>query len=115
MKHKIILVVGSDMEKKSKLLETLRNKIDFSYIKLEALLSTVAESLNRNITEQEGINFFHKFLSNINKSEERYIIDLNDCKEEKLNKYINNQDILVVKIDDKEITKIVDEIEKNMI
>lgn len=111
MKHKIILIVSSDLEKKNEFLEILHKKIDFSYIKIEALLSTVAESLNRNITEQEGINFFHKFISNINKGEERYLIDLNNCKEETLNKYIDSQDILVIKIDDKNIEELVNEIE----
>lgn len=110
MKNKIILIIGSNQPKKEKILEELHKKLNFSYIKYEALLSSIAETLNRNVTEQESINFFNRFIDNIKKGNEVYVIDINDCKEETLNRYINNKEIYKIKVDENELTDLMNEI-----
>ncbi len=105
MKSNVILFIGSDMNMKKEILDKAHGIANYIYIKVEALLSAIAETLNRRMTEQETISFLNKYIEKIYDKEEIYILDINNCKEEILNYIISNKQLYVIRLEDNEDIK----------
>lgn len=99
MKSNIILIKGSSNDKRTKFLQQVHEITDTTYIKLEALLSSISETLGRKITEDESIHFLDNYIKKINKDGKIHIIDINECKQETLDKIIEDKEINVIELE----------------
>lgn len=99
MKSNIILIIGSNYLKRDEFLKKVSKKIKFSYIKLEVLLKTIAETMKRKLTEEECIQFFHKYISKLSKNKEISIIDIDNYKDELIMKFIVGEEIYFIDLE----------------
>lgn len=94
-----ILLVSSDFNKKQIFLNSLKNNINYFYIKLENLIPVVSDTLNKKLTGEQYIDFFNVFFNKLEKKQGTYIIDINNCKEQSLINLVNNKNIFIVSLD----------------
>lgn len=126
-----IILIDRSKEKKSILMEKLREKVNFSYIKLEALMQTIKEvsdAQGYNFERKKYIEFLDKFIKNISKNSEINLIDIDNLSVKNANELIQKYDnVLVIYLEDlenaqnavtidinnkEEVEKLIEEIEK---
>lgn len=126
-----IILIDRSKEKKSILMEKLKEKVNFSYIKLEALMQTIKEvsdAQGYNFERKKYIEFLDKFIKNISKNSEINLIDIDNLSVKNANELIQKYDnVLVIYLEDlenaqnavtidinnkEEVEKLIEEIEK---
>ena len=126
-----IILIDRNKEKKSILMEKLKEKVNFSYIKLEALMQTIKEvsdAQGYNFERKKYIEFLDKFIKNISKNSEINLIDIDNLSVKNANELIQKYDnVLVIYLEDlenaqnavtidinnkEEVEKLIEEIEK---
>lgn len=98
-KKNTILLIGSDSTKKEKILNKLKDIFDYSYLKLEAIFATITDLHANILPETEYINFFNKFIDNISKKDQLYVIDINDCNPKNITKLIRDNQVSLISLD----------------
>lgn len=99
MKSNIIVMVGSNHFKRDEFLQKSRKVIEFSYIKLEVLLKSISETMKRKLTEEECIQFFHKYVTKLSKNDEISIIDIDNYKDEIIEKLLSGSELCFVDLE----------------
>lgn len=99
MKSNIIVIIGSNYLKRDEFLNQVSKTIKFSYIKLEVLLKSIADTMKRKLTEEECIQFFHKYISKLSKNKEISIIDIDNYKNELIMKFIGGEEIYFIDLE----------------
>lgn len=126
-----IILIDRSKEKKSILMEKLKEKVNFSYIKLEALMQTIKEvsdAQGYNFERKKYIAFLDKFIKNISKNSEMNLIDIDNLSVKNANELVqkydnilviylekieNEQNAVSIDINNKEeVEKLIEEIEK---
>ena len=126
-----IILIDRSKEKKSILMEKLKEKVNFSYIKLEALMQTIKEvsdAQGYNFERKKYIELLDKFIKNISKNSEINLIDIDNLSVKNANELIQKYDnVLVIYLEDlenaqnavtidinnkEEVEKLIEEIEK---
>ena len=126
-----IILIDRSKEKKSILMEKLKEKVNFSYIKLEALMQTIKEvsdAQGYNFERKKYIEFLDKLIKNISKNSEINLIDIDNLSVKNANELIQKYDnVLVIYLEDlenaqnavtidinnkEEVEKLIEEIEK---
>ncbi len=95
----VILLVSSNYDNKKIFLDYIKNKIYFSYIKLEDLIPVITDTIGSNLSKEQYINFFNTFVNKLENKEGVVVVDINNCNEETLVKFIKNKKILIVSLD----------------
>ena len=97
--YNTIILIDNSQKRKNYFIEQLKQKINFSYTKLEALLKTVKELTDKESCEFEAkqyINFLDHFLTNLGKKEEMYLIDIDELQIENANRLIEKHDNIII-------------------
>lgn len=95
----IILLVSSNHQNKQVFLDYLKSKMYFSYIELESLIPVINDTVSSNLSKEQYINFFNTFVNKLKNKEGMFVLDINNCNEETLIKFIGNRKIFVVSLD----------------
>ncbi len=95
----IILLVGSNPHNKQLFLDYLKKIMYFSYIKLEDLIPVIADTVSNNLSKEQYSDFFNKFINKLENKESMFVLDINNCSEETLIKFIEKKKIFVVSLD----------------
>lgn len=94
-----IILIEKDKNRKEYFIERLKQSIDFSYTKIEALLNTIEEILDKEFYElkkEKYLEFIDRFLENLSKKQEMYLIDVDELSFENANKLIEGHDNIIV-------------------
>ncbi len=95
----IILLVSSNYNNKKLFLDYIKNKVYFSYIKLEDLIPVISDTVGDNLSKEQYIKFFNTLVNKLENKEGMVVVDINNCDEETLVKFIGNRKILIVSLD----------------
>ena len=94
-----IVLVEKDKNKKEYFIEKLKQSIEFSYTKIEALIKTIKEISDKEsyeLKKEEYLEFIDRFLKNLSKKQEMYLIDADELSFENANRLIEEHDNIMV-------------------
>mgnify|MGYP003372412748 CR=1 FL=1 len=94
-----IILIEKDKNKKEYFIEKLRQRLEFSYTKIEALFQTIKETSDKESYEfkkEQYLEFLDKFLKNLSKKEERYLIDVDKLSVENANKLLEKHNNIII-------------------
>ena len=80
-------------------IEKLKQKIDFSYTKIEALFQTIREISDKEFCKVEPkqyVEFLDKFLINLSKKDKIYLIDIDELLLQNANKLIQEHNNIII-------------------
>ena len=94
-----IILVDKDQTRKMYFIEKLKQKIDFSYTKIEALFQTIREISDKEFCKVEPkqyVEFLDKFLINLSKKDKIYLIDIDELLLQNANKLIQEHNNIII-------------------
>ncbi len=96
MKSNIIITICSNNNVRLKFIEKANQYISFSYVKIETILLSIAETLGRKLTEEECINFVNKYIDKIEKEKSFCIVDIDNYNEKIIKSFIGNKQVHII-------------------
>lgn len=90
-----IILIDKNQEIKQSFIEKLKQKINFSYTKIEALFQAINEMSDKESIEQY-LKFLDKFLNNLSDKRELYLIDADNLSAQNANKLIKEHDNIII-------------------
>lgn len=128
-----IILIDKNRKRKENFIEKLKQTVDFSYTKLEAIFQTINEVSNKEgykFDAKQYIEFLDKFLTNLSKKGEMCLLDIDELSIQNANKLLQeHKNIIIIYLEKKqdegkiisidasninEVEKIITEIEKRM-
>lgn len=128
-----IILIDKNQKRKENFIEKLKEKVDFSYTKLEVIFQTIREVSNKEDYKFEAkqyIEFLDKFLTNLSKKSKKCLLDIDELSIQNANKLLQeHKNIIVIYLEKKqnegniisieasnikEVEKIITEIEKRI-
>lgn len=94
-----IILIDKNQKRKENFIEKLKQNIDFSYTKLEALFQTIREISNKEFYKFEAkqyTEFLDKFLINLSKKDKIYLIDIDELLIQNANKLIQKHNNIII-------------------
>lgn len=99
MSTNTIILIEKDKNRKEYFIEKLKQRIEFSYTKIEALFKTIKEISDKEsykLKKEKYLEFLDKFLRNLSKKQGMYLIDVDELSLENANKLIEEHDNIIV-------------------
>lgn len=128
-----IILIDKNLKRKENFIEKLKQTVDFSYTKLEAIFQTINEVSNKEgnkFDAKQYIEFLDKFLTNLSKKGEMCLLDIDELSIQNANKLLQeHKNIIIIYLEKKqdegkiisidasninEVEKIITEIDKRM-
>lgn len=128
-----IILIDKNRKRKENFIEKLKQTVDFSYTKLEAIFQTINEVSNKEgnkFDAKQYIEFLDKFLTNLSKKGEMCLLDIDELSIQNANKLLQeHKNIIIIYLEKKqdegkiisidasninEVEKIITEIDKRM-
>lgn len=94
-----IILIDKNQERKKFFIEKLRQKLSFSYTKIEALFQTIGEIVEKRsneFTKIQYLEFLSKFLNNLSKKQQIYLIDVDELSVQNANKLKEEHDNIII-------------------
>lgn len=94
-----IILIDKNQKRKEYFMEKLKQKISFSYTKLEALFQTISEIADKKSYEfktEKYLEFLDKFLNNLSDKQEMYLIDADELAIQNADKLIEGHNNIII-------------------
>lgn len=94
-----VILVDKDKKRKECFMEKLKQRLRFSYTKIEALFETIREISEKESYEfrtAQYLKFLDKFLYNLSKKQEMYLIDVDELLIQNANKLIEEHNNIII-------------------